>query len=71
MPITNEKEIIMPLISDTESYCARADALQVVVDLYRANATKNATKSFTDNDKLVGDLVQDARYIESYLKGDI
>jgi len=48
-------------------------ALNIVVELYRANATKNAnpSKSFVDMDKGVSDLVADARYIVDYLEGEI
>lgn len=51
----------------------RSLALEYVVGLYQANATKNAnpSKSFVDMDKGVSDLVADARYIVDYLKGNI
>jgi len=49
----------------------RSLALEHVVGLYLANATKNANpaKSFVDMDKSVSDLVADSRHIVDYLKG--
>ena len=49
----------------------RSLAMEHVVGLYLANATKNtsASKTYVDMDKSVYDLVADSRHIVEYLKG--
>ncbi len=48
----------------------REEAVKLVVGLYKANAMKASETTFA-SDKLVGDLVTDARHVERYIKGEI
>jgi len=68
---------------DEEEYLRKAEeeaemgireaALKHVTNLYKANALKNThpSKDYIDMDKSTGDLIQDARFLAQFIKGEI
>ena len=55
---------------ESDAQNTREAALRIVVNLYKSNARKASETTFA-SDKLIGDLVTDARYVERFIKGEI
>ena len=69
--MTDTNQNIDDVIKKQEQMKLRSMAMEHVVGLYLANATKNtsASKTYVDMDKSVYDLVADSRHLVEYLKG--